>query len=211
MRRLVTWLVLAAVVAVSGCATVTKLTEQEWVRQQAVDALESRLVAQGVSAAAIDAADLSQMFDSVLAARSWQEVGDAIVVNPAISVMASNYFAAAIDKGVETNDAPVPVMAGIGVPGVEKGFLYKPISESNGKLVVLLPPGYTGNIVSCCITDKDGALIEAGHYKGVYNGGRAHFTFVKDGAGYGDNVYVVARVPAVVHWVIADGSERDER
>ena len=79
------------------------------------------------------------------------------------------------------------------------GFLWKPVSESNGNLVVLFPPNLTGNISSAGIYSSLPPsyenLIEEGDFSGDnHNGGRAHFRFSKPGGGYPDGVYVVAQL-----------------
>ena len=79
------------------------------------------------------------------------------------------------------------------------GFLWKPISESNGNLVVLFPPNLTGNISSAGIYSSLPPsyenLIEEGDFSGDnHNGGRAHFRFSKPGGSYPDGVYVVAQL-----------------
>lgn len=79
------------------------------------------------------------------------------------------------------------------------GFLWKPVSESNGNLVVLFPPNLTGNISSAGIYSSLPPsyenLIEEGDFSGDnHNGGRAHFRFSKPGGSYPDGVYVVAQL-----------------
>lgn len=74
------------------------------------------------------------------------------------------------------------------------GFLWKPKSESDGNLVVLLPNELRGQVDSVEIK-KDGVTLESGRFTGdTKNGNRPHFRFDKPGAGYGDNVEVVARL-----------------
>jgi hypothetical protein len=76
-------------------------------------------------------------------------------------------------------------------------FLWKPESESDGNLVVLLPSQYTGQIVSAGIySDPSGEnLIDEGRFAGDdHNGGRAHFRFSKNGGSYPDGSYVVAQL-----------------
>lgn len=82
----------------------------------------------------------------------------------------------------------------IGSTGKLEGFLYKPVSESNGKLVVLTPPKLTGKVSKVVIRDAEGKKLEEGRYDGVKNGGREHFRFSKAGAEYGDDLDVVVRL-----------------
>ncbi len=85
--------------------------------------------------------------------------------------------------------------------GGSAGFLWKPVSESNGKLVVLLPASLSGKIESTALYASDGTLIEKGNYSGVANGGRAHFRFSKPGSGYPAGTVVVAQ--------LSDGTKKE--
>ena len=85
--------------------------------------------------------------------------------------------------------------------GGSGGFLWKPVSESNGKLVVLLPASLSGRIESAALYSSDGTLIEKGSYSGVANGGRAHFRFSKPGSGYPTGTVVVAQ--------LSDGTKKE--
>lgn len=73
-------------------------------------------------------------------------------------------------------------------------FLWKPVSESDGKLVVLIPSALTGMVAGVSIQTKDGKVVEEGSFKGVANGGREHFRFSKDGGSYPDGVIVVIKL-----------------
>jgi hypothetical protein len=79
-------------------------------------------------------------------------------------------------------------------------FLWKPISDSDGKLVILLPSGLTGLVAEVTIQTPDGKVIESGKFKGVANGGREHFRFSKDGGSFPDGSVVVIK--------LKDGSEQ---
>lgn len=79
------------------------------------------------------------------------------------------------------------------VDGTE-GFLYKPESDSDGKLVVVLPAALTGQIASVGLFDSAGELIEAGLFRGVANGEREHFRFTKPGGEYPDGMSVKVRL-----------------
>ncbi|HMO99349.1 MAG TPA: hypothetical protein PKE26_09595 [Kiritimatiellia bacterium] len=105
---------------------------------------------------------------------------------------------------------PVRGGSGIGPNGGGGGFLWKPVSESNRKLVVLLPARYTRQVSGVFISTSAGRPIERGSYTGVHNGGREHYRFSKPGSGYGGNVYVVADLKAggSVHWVVPNGAAR---
>ena len=85
-----------------------------------------------------------------------------------------------------------------GSSGSSAGFLWKPVSDSNGKLAVLFPPNLTGSIQSAGIYSKLPAshenIIEEGKYSGDGNGNRSHFRFSKQGGSYADGVFVVAQL-----------------
>jgi hypothetical protein len=102
--------------------------------------------------------------------------------------------------------------------GGSGGFLWKPNSESDGRLVVLLPSQYTGRVMSAGIYESmpptEEGLIEEGKFSGdSHNGGRAHFRFNRAGGAYPNNVYVVARTTdgRTVSFPIANGSQRVSR
>jgi hypothetical protein len=96
------------------------------------------------------------------------------------------------------------------------GFLWKPQSESDGRLVVLLPPALTGNVVSAGIYSSlpasESSKIEEGRFSGdTHNGGRAHFRFSNSGGAYPDGAYVVAQLRdgSEVSFQIKDSSSRN--
>jgi hypothetical protein len=76
------------------------------------------------------------------------------------------------------------------------GFLWKPVSESNGQLVILFPPEFTGSVASGEVHNrfppKSSSLMDVGNYGGVHNGGREHYRFPRQGGAYGGNVFAVA-------------------
>lgn len=64
-------------------------------------------------------------------------------------------------------------------------FLWKPSSDKDGKLVVLLPTNMLGKVQGIRILSADGKSVAAtGKYTGVGNGMRAHFRFDKPGASF---------------------------
>lgn len=102
---------------------------------------------------------------------------------------------------------------GVGVPGSgDTGFLYKPVSESDGKLVVLLPPRLSGLVQGLTLIGPNGEVIEQGRYTGNGNGGREHFRFSKPGAQYPDGLTVQATLATgeLVRYIIRETSERAE-
>lgn len=74
------------------------------------------------------------------------------------------------------------------------GFLWKPVSESDGKLVILAPSNISQSVESVSIYKIDSkgkkTLIEEGKSSGIANGDRAHFRFKKAGSGYADGSVV---------------------
>jgi hypothetical protein len=70
-------------------------------------------------------------------------------------------------------------------PGPAAGaapFLWKPSSDSDGKLVVLLPSELTGLVAKLDIFSPQGGLLTSGRYAGVGNGDREHFRFTQAGS-----------------------------
>ena len=102
---------------------------------------------------------------------------------------------------------------GIGSTGEGGGFIWKPVGEHSGKLVVVLPPQYTSRPVAAVyITSAGGDFLDGSAYTGVANGGRRHYRFAKKGREYGADVRVVAEITdaPTVHWVIPNGAGRVE-
>ncbi len=78
----------------------------------------------------------------------------------------------------------------------KSGFLWKPVSDKNGKLAVLLPSALTGKIsklgIYSALPPSAENLIEEGNFSGdKENGGRAHYRFRHPGSYYPDDAYVV--------------------
>jgi DNA-directed RNA polymerase subunit K/omega len=90
------------------------------------------------------------------------------------------------------------------------GFLFKPISESDGKLVVLLPAMLTQKIEQVLLRDKAGNELERGRMAGVHNEGREHFRFSKAGPAYPSDLTVEVRMHdgSIRHYKISDPSKR---
>lgn len=71
------------------------------------------------------------------------------------------------------------------------GFLWKPISDSTGKLAILFPPKYSGSLVSCELFGPNGQSLGKGSDGGVGNGDRQHYRFPKPGGQYPAGTTVV--------------------
>ena len=107
---------------------------------------------------------------------------------------------------------PMPRSSSLGSPGAGGGFLWKPVSESDNRLVVLLPPSYNGVAINVMIVQSNGTVMDQGRFAGIHNGNRSHFRFSQPGAGYGSGVYVVADLNTgeTVHWYITNGASRNQ-
>lgn len=91
-------------------------------------------------------------------------------------------------------------------------FLYKPTSDSDGKLVVLSPSSFADQVESARIT-KDGQVLDEGRWGGIGNGNRAHFRFSKPGSSYPDNLTLefILKDGSTKTYEIADSSQRTEQ
>jgi hypothetical protein len=84
-----------------------------------------------------------------------------------------------VSSSKRTSTTPTVTLAGM------SGFLSKPISDSDGKLAILLPSSLTGLIKSVALFDQTtGKLIESGRFAGIGNGDRTHFRFSMPGGSY---------------------------
>lgn len=108
-----------------------------------------------------------------------------------------------------TSSGATPVASSSAPTSVGGGFVWKPVSESNGNLVVLLPPSLRGRVSGVAIT-KGGAVLERGHFAGDANGGRPHYRFSMPGAAYGTGLTVVASLTSggTQSWSIPNGGQR---
>jgi len=73
-------------------------------------------------------------------------------------------------------------------------FLWKPIAESDGNLVILLPSHLTNDVADVEVRTRDGERLERGRFSGVHNEGREHFRFSKSGANFPAGSQVVIRL-----------------
>jgi hypothetical protein len=96
--------------------------------------------------------------------------------------------------------------------GGSGGFLYKPVSDTTGKLVVLMPSKLAGMVAGVKIYDPAGNLLESGRYTGNGNGGRDHYRFKRTGAAYPDGLFVEATLTTgdKVLYRIGETSKRAE-
>jgi hypothetical protein len=124
---------------------------------------------------------------------------------------------------VEVRPVSLPAPGSVSVLAPSGGFLWKPISENSGGLIVLLPSKYTGHVSSVeirmnkSLVVRDDKLHQRLTKLGVYNGGREHWVArspVKKGADFTTDrhVWVLARMKngSGLAWKITDGSKRNE-
>ncbi len=97
--------------------------------------------------------------------------------------------------------------------GSAAGFLFKPESDKDGKLVILAPSALTGLIESVFLKDVNGELIEEGQYSDIGNGDREHFRFTKSGGEYPKDLVVeILKKDGTKEIIkISDPSERVEQ
>ena len=86
-------------------------------------------------------------------------------------------------------------------------FIWKPISESDGRLVVIIPSRLLAD--ACSVTTSAGG-VTWGRGIGRHNNKREHFRYPQPGAQYGRNVSVVSYYQGAEtgRWTVPDGSQR---
>ncbi len=93
------------------------------------------------------------------------------------------------DTTTSTEGDSVITPNGTSVDG-DQGFVFKPESDHEKKLVILLPPDLAGEVTDVTLKDEDGNTIEEGRSSGYANGGREHFRFNRAGQDYPENITV---------------------
>ncbi|MCK6552015.1 hypothetical protein L6R52_39655, partial [Myxococcota bacterium] len=90
------------------------------------------------------------------------------------------------------------------------GFLWKPVSDSDGRLAILTPEKLTGQIAGVSVKDPSGRVIESGRPAGVGNGDREHFRFSRPGGAFppGSVVEIKLKNGETVNYTIPNPSER---
>jgi hypothetical protein len=90
-------------------------------------------------------------------------------------------------------------------------FLWKPVSERDRNLAILLPSSYRGRVSGCTISGAFGT--EQGQFSGDdKNGYRPTYRFNNPGSFYGNNITVEARtLNSVDTWLILNGALRNEQ
>lgn len=112
-----------------------------------------------------------------------------------------------------TNTAPADSSASAGsqAPSTSTGldtikpsdeFLWKPASEKDGNLVVLLPGKMSGKVKKVRVLSANGRKsLASGRYSGIGNGDREHYRFSKPGSRFPKN--------AIVEISLKDGTIRN--
>ncbi len=126
-------------------------------------------------------------------------------------------------RGLSDSTAPEATTSGGDAPsGAQQldgkgGFLWKPVSESNGNLVVLLPSSLRGMIerveIHSALPPSDATKLAEGRFDGDdKNGNRPHFRFSEPGEKFGDDVHVVVWKDngETITYDIGDGGERHD-
>ncbi|MCB9030271.1 MAG: hypothetical protein H6619_04405 [Deltaproteobacteria bacterium] len=93
---------------------------------------------------------------------------------------------------------------------VLNGFVWKPVSEKDGKLVVLLPSSFIGKVAEVNIINPQGKEIAEGKYDGINNGFRPHFRFGNAGGSYPDGSILEIKMleGGSFHYTVAETSNR---
>lgn len=120
------------------------------------------------------------------------------------------------EKIPDLSDAPRPITStkqytiGTRLKGSGQ-FLWKPVSDKDGKLAILTPPKLTGKIKNVVILSPDKTkILGKGSFSGVGNGDREHFRFSKSGAQYPDKsiVLITLKDGSTQHVPIRESSAR---
>jgi hypothetical protein len=109
-----------------------------------------------------------------------------------------------------SSDSSNNELAGDRTEGVGgSGFVWKPRSESNGRLVVLLPSSFAGKVGNVTIR-RGSETVESGVFVGNTNGNRPTFRFSQWGGAYGGDLTVVANLNGGgrATWSIPNGARR---
>lgn len=97
------------------------------------------------------------------------------------------------DSGIDYTSASSSLDTGQSTTtAIGGGFLFKPVSESDGNLVVLLPSSMSGDVSELTIRDSNGQVLDTGRDLGDYDDGRPLFRFSSPGGAYPENITVTA-------------------
>lgn len=166
-----------------------------------------------IKAEAFHAAQLDNNKEALWDSRGSEQDPSIALATLEAALLSARTFIEKIDSGEEVIDAAAPnaerPAEGNPNDGAE-GFLFKPESESDGKLVVLLPAMLTGQIESVVLKDLNDQELESGRYTSVANGGREHYRFSKPGGEYEGPLMVEVRYKdgATTKYSIEDPAKR---
>lgn len=90
----------------------------------------------------------------------------------------------------------------------EGGFLWKPVSESDGNLAILFPKEFKSRFFDVLVSKEDGDQ-ESGSFVGFTNGERQTWRFEDAGHEYTGIVQVDAG-SQTCEWIVPDPSERQD-
>ncbi len=101
-------------------------------------------------------------------------------------------------EAINTDRGPIDLGSVLRASGQ---FLWKPVSEKDGRLAILLPSSLTGKVKEVVVLKPDGSrALQRGQYAGVGNENREHFRFSKAGGEFPDGSIVLVK--------LNDGSSR---
>jgi hypothetical protein len=100
---------------------------------------------------------------------------------------------------VNTPVVPSPEIPGHVEPATistdgDQTFLWKPKSDSNGKLVVIFPASFNGRLSNVAVNG------ERGTFSSVANGNRSHYRFGKTGSAYSAPAKITATIDGKTAW-----------
>ena len=109
---------------------------------------------------------------------------------------------------VSTDSSQNPVCSGVmDVDGAD-GFLWKPVSESDGNLVVLFPREFEAVFLEVQVFTS-GGQSESGRFTGFANGNRQHWRFSMPGSSY-DGTVVATSLNGECVWTVSNPSGRQD-
>jgi len=203
-------LVAIAAMALTGCSTMQRLGITEDIF---ADGVELALKREGLEGT-ITRAQIKEVIAIAKADARLQEIGEEIAQQEKIQDRINEIVEKYVIDGavVEPSEKPVETTIGDYTPqaGEINTGLWKPVSENNGRLVILLPCTLSVTevkIVTAAGNEEVGNLLD-----GRYNGNRKHARFAYQGAVYGANARVVATLAdgTVREWTIANGAARTD-
>lgn len=109
------------------------------------------------------------------------------IIDNSINIEEPNEF-----PGMDSSDggdSDNPFCDGINTPDGPGNFLWKPVSESDGNLVILFPSSFNNRFLSVLAFKPDGTA-ESGSFTGFTNGSRQTWRFDSPGEAYSGRILV---------------------